>query len=150
LSFRDTIFENQQALLDVSSLQGHMSCNASQQISGEAKVCSPEVHGCILAIALAPSSQDPELHHLWFTAAKAALTFTSQIISFLFVRISRAFPSVAPLAEPLMPTWKSSTVRSHCTLDPRTRQARNLPRRQFTLADGGPPSPQQGASHSYH
>lgn len=60
LSFKDTILENQPALPDASSLQVHLSWDASQQISGGAKACFPEVQGCIPAIVLAPSSQDPE------------------------------------------------------------------------------------------
>lgn len=36
------------------------------------KVCSPEVQGCGPAFCPGPSSQEPELHQLTVTAAKAA------------------------------------------------------------------------------
>lgn len=51
------------------------------------------------------------LNRLWFTEAKAALTFTSQNSSPLFVRISRASLSLAPPAVLLVPAQKSSTLR---------------------------------------
>lgn len=38
----------------------------------QAQVCSPEGQGCDPAFCLVPSFEDPDLHHLIFTAAKAA------------------------------------------------------------------------------
>lgn len=145
LSFKDTILENQPAVLEASSLQGYISWNAFQQISGEPKDCSLEIQGCIPAIVLPLFTQDLQQHHLWFTAAKAALTFTSQISSPLFARISRVSTLLVSSGSITgAHVDEQYSLRSHCILDPRPRQARNLPRWQFTWADRGSLSPTAG------
>lgn len=50
-----------------SSPQGHIPWDSSKQD----RVCSPEVQGCDLAFHPPPSPQDPELHNLTDTTAKA-------------------------------------------------------------------------------
>lgn len=61
-----SIFENQPTVLDHSSLQDSLPWDSSKQISGEAKVYSPEGKSC-----LASFSQDHELYYLTVRTAKA-------------------------------------------------------------------------------
>lgn len=67
--------ECQPAFLDPSSLQSHIPWSSFKQISEEDGLYSPESQGCGPAFCSAPSSQDPEAHHLMVTAAKAASDF---------------------------------------------------------------------------
>lgn len=60
--------ENQLAFSDPSSPQDCIPWYSSEQIPEWDKVCSPEVQGYDPAICLTPFSQDPELHHLTFSA----------------------------------------------------------------------------------
>ncbi|KAK4828649.1 hypothetical protein QYF61_000297 [Mycteria americana] len=53
-------------------IQGLIPWDSFKQIFEEDKVCSPEVLGCELAFHAPPCPQEPELHHLMVTAAKAA------------------------------------------------------------------------------
>jgi len=59
--------------LGLSSLQGFILWYSTEQIPGEAKVCSPEVQGRELAVCPPRCPKDLELHHLMVTADKAAL-----------------------------------------------------------------------------
>lgn len=91
--------ENQLAFLDPSSLQDYMPWCSSKQIPEQVKVCSPEFQGCVPAVCLVSFSQDPELHHLTFTAGgNEPLPFTSLTSSSLLVciRYSRASSPSAP------------------------------------------------------
>ena len=71
------------AFLDPSSLQRLIPWDFSKQIPEEATVCSPEVQGCDLTFCPAPSSQDPELHHLTVTITK--VPFDLHILSEAFL-----------------------------------------------------------------
>lgn len=69
------MLENQTVLLDDSSLQDCLLWASSKQMPEYAKVRFPEVQGCDAAFCLVPFFQDPELHRLTVTAAKAGPDF---------------------------------------------------------------------------
>ena len=81
-----------------SYFQHHIPQDSSKQIPEMAKVCSPEIQACDLPFCFVPSSQDPKLHHLMVTAAKAAPdTNIINRFSFVHIRTSREPPLTSSL-----------------------------------------------------